>query len=172
MIQPDTIPRVAGAVGGQAQASPSKRVNRSLQLAELRLAVGSPVCRPEEHQHRTGRAHQRLECLRAAVLIRQREIGHALADLRAQGVTSTCCAGEAAAAGGCCAEIVTTVAANNADTTAPDTRGWVMGTPSDVNIPSYTGRRSAPGRRHYLELLLDDLGEGLRHQGEALFGGM
>ena len=55
-----------------------------LQLHQLRLAVGSPISRSEEHEHRAVRSEHGLQRLRAAVLIDQGEIWNARANLRAQ----------------------------------------------------------------------------------------
>ena len=55
-----------------------------LQFRELRLAVRTPVGGAVEHEHQALRSHQRLERARLALLVRQAEVGHAGADLRAQ----------------------------------------------------------------------------------------
>src|SRR6266850_1954495 len=58
------------------------KVRRSrLKLRQLRLAVGPPVGRSVEHEHKTLGSHQRRQRLRLPFLIEQREIGYPRSDL-------------------------------------------------------------------------------------------
>ena len=70
----------------EPEALPFQRRHPALQLHELRLAVGSPVGRAEEHQQRALRPEQRQEAVRLAVLIREGEVGCGLAYLGTTGV--------------------------------------------------------------------------------------
>src|SRR5262249_48381091 len=67
--------------GRHAEPLPSDLFGAALQLHELRLAIGSPVRRPEEHEHCALRSNDRLKSPAAAVLILQIEIGSALTNL-------------------------------------------------------------------------------------------
>jgi hypothetical protein len=71
------------ADGGDAEAAILKVLETSLQLDELRLAVGSPVRRANEDEHCTFGTENGREGPRFAVLILKGEIGYALAHLRA-----------------------------------------------------------------------------------------
>ena len=70
--------------GGQPQPLGRQFLQPTLQLHELRFAVGSPVCRTDEDEHRALRPHDRLQRPRRAVLILEAELRHALAHLRSQ----------------------------------------------------------------------------------------
>jgi hypothetical protein len=72
------------ADGGQPDAVLTQFFDAALQLDELRAAVRSPVRGAEEHQHRAARSHDRLQVVRATVLIVQVEVRHALTHLRPQ----------------------------------------------------------------------------------------
>jgi hypothetical protein len=68
----------------QAKAFAAKFIDSSLQLDELRFAIGSPVRRANEHQHRTLRSHDGLESLDFAVLVFEPETWRALSHLRSE----------------------------------------------------------------------------------------
>jgi hypothetical protein len=89
----EPVRRVGGGTANVVGRYPSKKMGRvqsfrlefhdpTLQLDQLRLAVGSPVCRTVKHEHCPFGPHDRLEGPGLPVLILQRKVRHTLADLR------------------------------------------------------------------------------------------
>jgi hypothetical protein len=74
------LPRVI-ADRRQSDAFLSQFIDATLQLDELRAAVGSPVGRSQEDKHQPTFAHERLECSDTPVLVREAEVGNAFPDL-------------------------------------------------------------------------------------------
>ena len=69
---------------GDADACLLQPTASRLQFRELRFAIRTPVGRTREDQHQTVWSHQRLQRPLLAVLVRQREVGHFRAGLRAK----------------------------------------------------------------------------------------
>src|SRR6266849_4936012 len=72
------------ADGREAEPLVAKLLHLSLQLDELRLAVGSPVGRAQKNEHRALRPHDGLKGPGLTRLILEAEIRHALAHLGAE----------------------------------------------------------------------------------------
>jgi hypothetical protein len=70
--------------GRNSEAFRAKFIYSSLQLDQLRFAIGSPVSGTVENQHHAVRTHDGIKGPGLAVLVLQIEIRHSLADLRAK----------------------------------------------------------------------------------------
>lgn len=79
----ENLPRVI-ANDRQSDAFTPQFVDATLQLDQLRSAIGSPVGRSHEDEHQPSRSHERFERSDTAVLVSEAEIGNAVADLRTQ----------------------------------------------------------------------------------------
>ena len=73
------------ADGGQAQSPLREGILLSLQLHELRPAIRSPVCGPEEDEHEAPGSHEGLQGVLQARLIGKGEAGGGIADLGPEG---------------------------------------------------------------------------------------